>query len=206
MTDNLLFPSPELLALTGQIGNRLRSLGVCMVTAESCTGGMIAATCTELPGSSDWTRGGIVAYANEMKSSLLAVPETMLERYGAVSEQVVEKMALGALARCDAQAAVAVSGVAGPGGGSVEKPVGTVWIAASLLELPGRYRLNEEALRQEQPEIAVTRTEEGRVFTLARRHLFPGDRAAIRRATVFEALSALEFLLRHAQGEREGSR
>ena len=97
-------------------------------TAESCTGGIVGAMLTALPGSSDWYVGGVISYANAVKMRLLGVRQEDLDREGAVSGPVVRSMALGACAATGAQAAVAISGVAGPGGGSAEKPVGTVWV------------------------------------------------------------------------------
>jgi len=100
-----------------------------LVTAESCTGGWIAKACTDRPGSSQWFRGGAVVYGNELKSVLLGVrPETLAEA-GAVSEATVREMAAGALERLGGDVAVAVSGIAGPEGGTPDKPVGTVWFA-----------------------------------------------------------------------------
>ncbi|MFH0761748.1 MAG: competence/damage-inducible protein A [Bacteroidota bacterium] len=102
-----------------------------LATAESCTGGTIASLITSVPGSSAWYRGSIVAYSNDIKESLLDVPANTIEIYGAVSQEVVEKMASAARIKIGADYAVAVSGIAGPDGGSAEKPVGTVWIAVS---------------------------------------------------------------------------
>jgi nicotinamide-nucleotide amidase len=104
--------------------NRLR-----IVTAESCTGGLIAALLTEIPGSSDVVERGFVTYSNEAKEDLLGVPTDLLHRHGAVSEPVAKAMATGALEHSLAQLAVAVTGIAGPGGGSAEKPVGLVYVA-----------------------------------------------------------------------------
>jgi nicotinamide-nucleotide amidase len=131
-------------------------------TAESCTGGLIAKTFTDLAGSSDWFDRGFVTYSNAAKSEMLGVPASVIEDYGAVSEAVANAMASGALLHSDADFAVAVTGVAGPGGGSEEKPVGTVWIAvASAVQLGARC------------------------------HLFSGDRAAVRAATLIAGLEAL---------------
>jgi nicotinamide-nucleotide amidase len=100
-----------------------------LVTAESCTGGGVAARLTEQPGSSAWVDGGFVTYSNAMKQRLLGVDLELIEHHGAVSQACVEAMARGALANSPAQLSVAISGIAGPGGGSADKPVGTVWIA-----------------------------------------------------------------------------
>ncbi|EER58303.1 CinA domain protein [Acidovorax delafieldii 2AN] len=106
-----------------------------LATAESCTGGMIAAACTDLAGSSQWFERGFVTYSNAAKTELLGVPAALIEAHGAVSEPVARAMAEGAVAHSPAQVAVAVTGVAGPTGGSAEKPVGTVGLAGMW---PGR--------------------------------------------------------------------
>ncbi|HSO46208.1 MAG TPA: CinA family protein [Rhodoferax sp.] len=137
-----------------------------MATAESCTGGLIAANCTELAGSSTWFERGFVTYSNAAKCELLGVDAALIDRHGAVSEAVVRAMAAGALAHSHAQVAVAVTGVAGPSGGSAEKPVGTVWLAWA--------------------------TPMGVISEL--KH-FNGDRAAVRQATVHHALTRLTELL-----------
>ena len=133
-----------------------------MATAESCTGGLIAAACTDLAGSSAWFERGLVTYSNEAKTELLGVPAELIAQHGAVSEAVARAMAAGALARSQAQVAVAVTGVAGPGGGSASKPVGTVWLAWA--------------------------TPQG---LWSERQVFAGDRAAVRQATVDHALEQL---------------
>ncbi|MEY4140223.1 MAG: hypothetical protein RLZZ371_2405, partial [Pseudomonadota bacterium] len=107
----------------------LMQKGWMMATAESCTGGLIAANCTDLAGSSNWFERGFVTYSNAAKNELLGVDPALIKSHGAVSEPVVRAMASGALAHSQAQVAIAVTGVAGPGGGSAEKPVGTVWLA-----------------------------------------------------------------------------
>lgn len=103
-----------------------------IATAESCTGGLISSTLTDCPGSSDWFLGALVAYSNEIKNALLKVSAETLQQHGAVSEQTVRAMAAGACSLLGVDHAVAVSGVAGPGGGSPQKPVGTVWIGWSV--------------------------------------------------------------------------
>lgn len=115
-------------ALVETLAHRLKAHDWMLVTAESCTGGLIAKRCTDRPGSSSWFFGGFVTYANEAKMRWLGVEEATLRLHGAVSEQTVREMAAGALQRSDAHIAVAVSGIAGPSGGTPDKPVGTVWI------------------------------------------------------------------------------
>jgi nicotinamide-nucleotide amidase len=109
----------------------LRARGLKLVTAESCTGGLIAAACTAIAGSSDWFERGFVTYSNEAKAELLGVPVALIEAHGAVSAEVALMMAEGALLHSHAQLAVAVTGIAGPGGGSADKPVGLVHFAAA---------------------------------------------------------------------------
>ena len=149
-------------ALGEALAAELRTRGWTMATAESCTGGLIAGACTDLSGSSDWFERGLVTYSNAAKTELLGVPADIIAVHGAVSEPVARAMAAGVLAHSPAQLAVAVTGVAGPTGGSAEKPVGTVWFGWA--------------------------TPQG-VFTEHRR--FPGDRAAVRQATVAHALAGL---------------
>jgi nicotinamide-nucleotide amidase len=140
--------------------------GWLLATAESCTGGLIAASCTDLAGSSNWFERGFVTYSNAAKSELLGVDPALISSHGAVSEPVVRAMAIGALAHSHAQVAVAVTGVAGPAGGSVEKPVGTVWLAwATPMGVGSEVQ-----------------------------H-FSGDRAAVRRATAYRALTRLNELI-----------
>lgn len=116
-------------ALSADLGRLLEGTGFSITTAESCTGGLIAAALTDIAGSSAWFNQGIVSYANSAKTGLLGVDESLLEQHGAVSEPVVCAMAAGAKRSASANIAVAVSGIAGPGGGTPDKPVGTVWIA-----------------------------------------------------------------------------
>lgn len=120
---------PNLLPILQQLADALQQRGWMLATAESCTGGMIAAACTDLPGSSNWFDRGFVTYSNAAKTEMLGVPAALIAEHGAVSEAVVRAMAQGAIAHSKAQVSVAVSGVAGPGGGTPEKPVGTVWVA-----------------------------------------------------------------------------
>lgn len=157
----------ELTRLARTLGERLAARGAKLVTAESCTGGWIAKACTDIAGSSGWIVGGIVAYANELKTALLGVPAGTLAAHGAVSEPVVRAMAQGALQHTAATVAVAVSGVAGPTGGTPAKPVGTVWLAWAWREPDGSIRLE------------------------SRHETFTGDRESIRRCTVQTALQRL---------------
>ncbi|QOQ82064.1 MULTISPECIES: CinA family protein [Comamonas] len=118
--------------LVRQLAARLTEKGWMLATAESCTGGMIAAACTDLAGSSQWFERGFVTYSNEAKTEMLGVPAELIAKHGAVSEEVVRAMAEGAIRHSRAQVSIAVTGIAGPGGGSVEKPAGTVWFSWSL--------------------------------------------------------------------------
>ena len=123
------------MVIEKEIGELLRSRHLTMGTAESCTGGYIAHLITRVAGSSDYFCGGVVSYSNEVKHHVLGVSEDSLAQYGAVSRPVVEQMALGAIRVLGCDCAVATSGIAGPGGGTPEKPVGTVWIAAALKDM-----------------------------------------------------------------------
>ena len=131
MTSVAVLP-PELLDAARQLGVQLMAHGSLVATAESCTGGLIAATLTELAGSSQWFERGFVTYSNASKHELLGVPAELIETHGAVSEPVARAMAEGALRLSRAGLALAVTGVAGPGGGSAAKPVGTVCFAWAL--------------------------------------------------------------------------
>ena len=115
--------------LTEQLAEVLQQHGWMLATAESCTGGMIAANCTNLSGSSHWFERGFVTYSNEAKHEMLGVDSALIGEHGAVSEAVAQAMAMGAMRRSQAQVTLAVTGVAGPTGGSTDKPVGTVWFA-----------------------------------------------------------------------------
>lgn len=114
-----------------ELGNLLKSKKLSLSTAESCTGGGVAASITSVAGSSEYFMGGIVAYSNDVKVSLLHVSSETLEKYGAVSRETVMEMAAGAMNTLKTDCAIATSGIAGPGGGSLEKPVGTIWIAVA---------------------------------------------------------------------------
>lgn len=130
----------SLVATATALLEQCRDKAVLLATAESCTGGLIAATLTEVPGSSDVVDRGFVTYSNAAKTELLGVPETMIEEAGAVSEVVARAMAKGALARSNADVTVAVTGVAGPGGGTDDKPVGLVHFAAARTGHPTLHR------------------------------------------------------------------
>ena len=149
---------PSVLALA----QTLRGRGLKLATAESCTGGLIAAACTAVAGSSDWFERGFVTYSNEAKTESLGVDARLIAAHGAVSEEVARAMAEGALVHSRAQLAVAVTGIAGPGGGSKAKPVGTVWLAvaragegaqAELLQLGG----DRTAIREQTTQRALQR-------------------------------------------------
>lgn len=142
------------------LGDALRARREWLATAESCTGGLIAAACTSVAGSSDWFERGFVTYSNDAKTDMLDVPAAALAAHGAVSEAVVRAMADGALARSPAHWAIAVTGIAGPGGGVPGKPVGTVWLAigrrghgvvSTLLQLSG----DRAAIRAQTTTIAL---------------------------------------------------
>lgn len=148
--------------LTQRLARQLLAKQQCVCTAESCTGGLIAKTFTDLAGSSDWFERGFVTYSNAAKSEMLGVPASLIEDYGAVSEAVANAMAIGALRHSAADFAIAVTGVAGPGGGSAEKPVGIVWIALASAD-----------------------------HLEAQCHQFDGDRAAVREATLVAGLEKL---------------
>jgi nicotinamide-nucleotide amidase len=121
--------TPQIETLCASLAQVLGARQLSLCTAESCTGGLIAASCTQLSGSSAWFERGFVTYSNAAKHQLLGVPSGLIETHGAVSEEVARAMALGALAHSSAHLSVAVTGVAGPTGGSPNKPVGTVWLA-----------------------------------------------------------------------------
>jgi PncC family amidohydrolase len=152
----------ELVDLAARVGVACRGAGRTIATAESCTGGLVAHVLTEIPGSSDYFRGGLVTYANEAKSALVDVPEATLAAHGAVSAQVAVAMAHGARRRLGVDVAVAVTGVAGPGGGTEAKPVGLTYVA-----------------------VADDRGDD------ARRYLWASDRSGNKRASAAAALGLL---------------
>ena len=154
---------PEVDRLVVRLAAELRARAATVATAESCTGGLLAAACTSLAGSSDWFERGIVSYSNAAKSELLDVPPPLIAAHGAVSAEVARAMAEGAIARSPAHFAVAITGIAGPGGGTADKPVGTVWIATAA-----RGGTSEATLLQAS-----------------------GDRAAVRHRSMIRALELL---------------
>lgn len=164
MTDN------ELSQLSSEVGQLLLKRKATVTTAESCTGGWIAKVLTDIAGSSQWFERGFVTYSNQAKQEMTGVTVASLESYGAVSEQVVREMAEGSRAEAGATFALSVSGIAGPDGGSAEKPVGTVWF--------GFAAENRE--------------------TLAQRKVFSGDREAVRRqATAWALLTLRDHFLKN---------
>jgi nicotinamide-nucleotide amidase len=165
------------LPLEADLQDLARALGVQLVqrrmklaTAESCTGGWVAKVATEVPGCSDWFDGAFVAYSYEAKEAMLGVSRVTLEEFGAVSRETVVEMVRGALSRSRANVAVSITGIAGPTGGTSDKPVGTVWLAWA---------------RGHHPPVA-------------RIYRFDGDRDAIRRQTVEHALTGLIRILHEA--------
>ena len=163
----MIVTEQKISELAQQLGECLKGQGLTLATAESCTGGWIAKTVTDLAGSSDWFEGSIVCYSNALKHGLLGVPEKILEDFGAVSCETVKAMTAGVFEHTPADVAVSVSGVAGPGGGSCEKPVGTVWLCWSK---------RDESLH---------------VYEFH----FEGDREAVRLQSVEKALSSVMDLL-----------
>ena len=158
----------DITVMAQKMGRVARRRGIMIATAESCTGGGIAAAITRVPGSAKWFDRGFVTYHNLAKHQMLGVREATLHRYGAVSEAVARQMAAGALRRSQADVSVSVTGIAGPGGGSKEKPVGTVWFAWA----------------------AKGAEVQSRMFR------FKGDRYEVRRQTVAMALQGIIDLLR----------
>lgn len=153
----------DLFALSERVGQKLRAAGRRLATAESCTGGWVAKACTDVAGSSQWFECGFVTYSNAAKVRDLGVSEATLASHGAVSEPTVREMAAGALRVSGADIAVAISGIAGPDGGTPTKPVGTVWFGMAF---------------RRGADVTVT----------AEMRLFAGDRERIRRLSVERAL------------------
>lgn len=167
----------ELYQLSERIGQLLLLSGRQLTTAESCTGGWLAQCITAVPGSSQWFSSGYVTYSNAAKESVLSVPGHLLDgpgAPGAVSEETVTAMAEGALLRSSADMALATSGIAGPGGGTADKPVGTVWIGWAV------------------------RTAEESIHTGARLYRFEGDRESVRRQSVVAALARLPDIVNNS--------
>jgi nicotinamide-nucleotide amidase len=160
-------PSDTLTALATLVGAKLRAKGLMLTTAESCTGGWVAQAVTTVAGSSDWFERGFVTYSDAAKQEMLGVSARTLAVHGAVSDETAREMAIGALAHSRAQVALAITGIAGPGGGSPEKPLGTVWFAWAL--------------------------KSGAVSAETRR--FKGDRESVRRKSVIAALKGVLELL-----------
>lgn len=158
----------QLYKLAAEVGVALKARGFALATAESCTGGWIGEAVTAVPGSSDWYERGFITYTNVAKREMLGVAADTLEKFGAVSMETVKAMVTGALAHSQAQVAVAVSGIAGPSGGTAAKPVGTVCIAWGL--------------RNAEPS--------------GETHIFAGDREAVRRQSVERALAGVLELIK----------
>ncbi|MFD1093808.1 nicotinamide-nucleotide amidase [Providencia vermicola] len=161
----------RLETLSIQIGQKLKAQGKTVTTAESCTGGWIAKVLTDIAGSSDYFQRGFVTYSNEAKHQMIGVTDASLQQFGAVSQQVVEEMASGALEEATADVAISVSGIAGPGGGSIDKPVGTVWFGFAQKQV------------------------DGTVLVIARHRVFQGDRNQVRLQSTGYALETLLSLL-----------
>ena len=151
----------ELEALAQKLGRALHVRSWRLAAAESCTGGWIAKTLTDVPGSSQWFYGGVVSYSDAAKTELLGVPAEVLAAHGAVSEATVQAMAAGACARFGTELAVAVSGVAGPGGGSADKPVGLVWFGwatpVGVTTARRDFAGGREAVRRQSVAVALER-------------------------------------------------
>ncbi|MEQ4627110.1 MULTISPECIES: nicotinamide-nucleotide amidase [Providencia] len=162
----------DLETLSIQLGQLLKKQGKTITCAESCTGGWIAKVVTDIAGSSDYFHRGFVTYSNEAKHQMIGVTEDSLQKFGAVSEQVVTEMAQGALKVAGADFAVSVSGIAGPGGGSDEKPVGTVWFGFA----------------KKQPT--------GTIEIITKHCLFQGDRYSVRLQSTRYALETLLKIIR----------
>jgi nicotinamide-nucleotide amidase len=162
--------------LQAAVGALLKARGKTVAVAESCTGGLVARMLTDVPGSSAYVIGGWVVYANRLKTQELGVPEELLARHGAVSEAVARHMAEGALRKAGSDYALALTGIAGPDGGTPDKPVGTVWIAVSR-RTPAGMATSAEHIR------------------------FPGDREGVRDRAAKTALNLLRLELRRVGGE-----
>ena len=160
-------PPESLSALVSAIAEKLLTRELTLGTAESCTGGMIASACTDLPGSSAWFERGVVCYSNQSKTDFLGVSPALIQAHGAVSEPVAMAMALGVVKKLKSDVGIAVTGIAGPDGGSPEKPVGTVFIAWCI----------------------------GAAEPQSRQYRFYGDRKRIRKQSVFQSLTHIYRLM-----------
>jgi nicotinamide-nucleotide amidase len=176
MSEKRLVADRDLYQLAEEVGRSARAAGRRIATAESCTAGWIAKSLTDVPGSSAWVDSGYVTYSNTAKVRAVGVSERTLAEFGAVSEATVREMAIGALRASGVEMAIAVSGVAGPDGGTAEKPVGTVWFALATAEAQGPATVSEQ-------------------------RLFSGDRDQIRRQAVEHALRLALRLLRAGRGD-----
>ena len=170
-----LITDHDLYRLAEEVGRTARAAGWRIVTAESCTAGWIAKALTDVPGSSQWVDSGYVTYSNTAKMRALGVSERTLAEHGAVSEATVREMANGALRAAGVEVAIAVTGIAGPDGGTAEKPVGTVWFGVATSEAQG-------------------------IATVCERQQFDGDRDQVRRQSVDHALRLALRLLRARRG------
>jgi nicotinamide-nucleotide amidase len=179
MAGALIAIDTTLIARAAMLGDALRGRGWRLATAESCTGGLLAGACTAPAGASDWFAAGFVTYANDAKSGLLGVPAALVAAHGAVSAEVADAMARGALAHAGVQLALSVTGIAGPGGGSVAKPVGTVWLGLAWVHA------------RETQEGLPAGGDAPRVRSRTERLNLDGDRDAIRARTVAIALQRL---------------
>lgn len=161
----------QLQKLSTQVGAALRAQGLMLACAESCTGGWVAKSLTDIPGSSRWFDRGFVTYTNKAKQEMLGVDASLLDSCGPVNEAVVRAMANGALRHSQADVALGISGIAGPGGGSEDKPVGLVWFAWART------------------------TKTGHLEQVSRQQIFAGDREAVRRQAVAHALRGVLVIL-----------
>jgi nicotinamide-nucleotide amidase len=177
-------PAPDLPQIIAQVAEHLLSRRWQLVTAESCTGGWVAKACTDRPGSSQWFLGGAVVYTDALKTAMLGVRPQTLAGDGAVSEATVREMALGALDRLGGSIAVAVSGIAGPDGGTPGKPVGTVCFAWAS-------KVSGVQDAQDSPGARTGGGEGGVPTVRTARHRFAGDRDTVRRQAVTVALQGV---------------
>ncbi len=161
----------ETSEIVQQLADVLLEKNIKIVTAESCTGGMLSSVLTDLPGSSQWFDRGFIVYSNEAKVKMLGVSEKILEKFGAVSAECAEAMALGALNNSSSMVAISITGIAGPSGGSTEKPVGLVYFGLSM------------------------KSENDKTIVKSKKQIFQGSRSDIRQASVLFALSSITDFL-----------